>query len=152
METLTSRQTVVILNDLVQINNDRIEGYEKALKELKPEDADLKPLFLNNIDQSRKIRQVLGNELQVLGGDIDMSTKLNGSIYRSWSEVRAIFTGHSRHTILSNCEHGEDAAQKAYEAAMESEQLPGYLQAAVLKEKEQLKKVHDEIKALRDRR
>ena len=31
----TSQETIEILNDLVQINNDRIVGYEKALKELK---------------------------------------------------------------------------------------------------------------------
>jgi uncharacterized protein (TIGR02284 family) len=151
METITSKETAGVLNDLVNINNDRIAGYEKALKELTPEDADLKPLFLNNIDQSRKFRQVLGNELQILGGAIDTDASQYGSIYKAWMEVKAVFSGHNRHTILSNCEYGEDAAQKAYETAMKSEYIPAYLQDTVLKEKEQLKKVHDEIKALRDR-
>jgi len=151
METLTAKETVEILNDLVRINNDRIEGYEKALKELKAEDADLKPLFLNNIDQSRKIREVLGNELQVLGGTIDTSSSNAGSIYRAWLEVKAVFTGHDRHSVLESCEYGEDAAQKAYQSAMDSEHLPAYLQDTVFKEKAQLKKSHDEIKALRDR-
>jgi uncharacterized protein (TIGR02284 family) len=150
METITSKQTVEILNDLVRINNDRIEGYEKALKELRPQDEDLKPLFLNNIDQSRKIKQTLGNELQTLGGDIDSSTTSSGSIYRVWTDVKAVFAGHDRHSVLSNCEYGEDAAQNAYESALKSEQLPAYLVQIVLEEREKLKAVHNEIKTLRD--
>ena len=37
-----SKEIVEVLNDLVLINNDRIEGYERAVKELKEEDHDLK--------------------------------------------------------------------------------------------------------------
>ena len=33
-----TQATIEILNDLIQINNDRIAGYELALKELKEED------------------------------------------------------------------------------------------------------------------
>lgn len=150
METITSKETVEILNDLVKINNDRIEGYEKALKELKPEDADLKPLFLNNIDQSRKIKQILGNEVQVLGGDIESSSTNTGAIYHAWMDLKAVFTGHDRHSVLAACEYGEDAAQKAYQTALDSNHLPAYLQDTVQKEKEQLKAVHNEIKAFRD--
>ena len=38
METITSKQTAEVLEDLIKINNDRIEGYEKAAKDLKPEE------------------------------------------------------------------------------------------------------------------
>ena len=52
----TSQETVEILNDLIEINNDRIVGYEKAIKELKQdEDTDLRGLFLSMIDESRRI-------------------------------------------------------------------------------------------------
>ena len=34
---ITSKETIEILNDLIQINNDRITGYELALTELKEE-------------------------------------------------------------------------------------------------------------------
>ncbi len=35
METLTSKDTASVVDDLIKINNDRIEGYEKALKDIK---------------------------------------------------------------------------------------------------------------------
>jgi uncharacterized protein (TIGR02284 family) len=151
MEAITSKETVEVLNDLVKINNDRIEGYEKALKELKDEDADLKPLFLKFIDQSRQIRMVLGTELQALGGDMEKGTTGSGSLYRTWMEVKATFTGHTRHAVLAACEYGEDAAQKAYETALNTEHVPAHLVDTLTDEKQRLREAHDEVKRLRDK-
>ncbi|HTR31804.1 MAG TPA: PA2169 family four-helix-bundle protein [Puia sp.] len=150
MEAITAKETAGVLEDLIKINNDRIEGYEKALKDLKPEDSDLRMIFLKAIDQSRAIRVRLGTELQTLGSDIPVGTSGSGAIHRAWLELKATFSGHNRHAILASCEFGEDAAQKAYETALSSEHLPEYLADVVLEEKEELKVVHDEIKALRD--
>lgn len=150
METITSKETASVLEDLIKINNDRIAGYEKALKDVKPEDADLRILFLKAIDQSRAIRMTLGTELQTLKADIPTGTSGSGSIHRAWLDLKATFTGHNRHAVLSSCEFGEDATQKAYESALSSEHLPEYLASIVLSEKEELKAFHDEIKALRD--
>jgi uncharacterized protein (TIGR02284 family) len=151
METLTSKEAAGVLNDLIKINNDRIDGYEKALKDLKAEDNDLQLVFLKAIDQSRKIRMVLGREIQTLGEDIPAGTSGSGTIHRAWMELKVSFSGHSRHAILASCEYGEDAVQKAYESALNSEHLPEYLSRIVLEEKEELKEVHDQIRILRDR-
>ncbi|HEV9035732.1 MAG TPA: PA2169 family four-helix-bundle protein [Puia sp.] len=150
MEALASKETAGVLEDLIRINNDRIEGYEKALKDLKPEDSDLQLVFLKAIDQSRAIRMRLGTELQTLKTDVPTGTSGSGSIHRAWLDLKATFTGHNRHAILASCEFGEDAAQKAYESALSGEHLPEYLSTLVLQEKEELKMVHDEIRALRD--
>ena len=151
METLTSKEAAAVLDDLIKINNDRIEGYEKALKDLKPEDNDLQLVFLKAIDQSRKVRMVLGKEIQTLGEDMPTGTSGSGAIHRAWLELKATFSGHGRHAILASCEYGEDAAQKAYETALKSEHLPEYLSRIVLEEKAELKEIHDHIKSLRDR-
>ena len=150
MEVITSKATVSALNDLVKINNDRIEGYEKALKDLKPEDADLKPLFLSFIDQSRKIKMALGTELQALGGDMEKGTSGGGSLYRAWMDLKATFTGHDRHSVLVACEYGEDAAQKAYDTALNTKHIPAHLVDTLLDEKVDLRTAHNQIKALRD--
>ncbi len=145
----TSEETIEILNDLVLINNDRITGYERARQELKGEDADLKLLFLKFIDQSRGHRNQLGAEIQALGGSIDSGTSISGKIYRTWMDVKAVFSGHDRHTVLSNCEFGEDAAQKAYKEALK-ESLPAYLANIISEQQTSLRTSHDEIKSLRD--
>lgn len=143
----SNTDTIEILNDLVEINNDRIVGYEKAIKELKEEDEDLKILFLNMIDESRQARLDLGNEVQVLGGVMEGGTTNSGKIYRVWMDVRALFSGHDRHSVLANCHKGEDAAQVAYKTALESDSLPEHLREMIGEQQQILKASHDEIKA-----
>ena len=145
-----NKKVVEVLNDLIQINNDRITGYERAIKELKDESADLKTLFEGYIDQSRNIRNELGTEVQTLKGEMDDGTTGSGKIYRAWMDVKAVFTGHDRHTVLENCEFGEDAAQKAYKSALETDDLPAYLVELISKQQIELRAAHDEVKALRD--
>ncbi len=147
---ITTDNTVEILNDLVAINNDRIVGYERALKELDGSNADLKQLFLSMIDESRHIKMDLGSEVQVEGGTIESGTTASGKIYRAWMDVKAAFTGHDRKAILANCEYGEDAAQKAYKAALQEDDLPHHVRAMLVEQQETLKTSHDEIKQLRD--
>ncbi|GEO07762.1 PA2169 family four-helix-bundle protein [Segetibacter aerophilus] len=147
-----TQTTIGILNDLIEINNDRIIGYEKAIQELKDGDDELKVLFATMIDESRQVRMALGTEVQALGGEMESgtSTTNSGKIYKAWMDVKAVFSGHDRKTVLNNCEFGEDAAQKAYDAALLSEDLPAYLREMVSKQKHILKRSHDEIKSLRD--
>lgn len=149
METPNAK-IVETLNDLVAINNDRIVGYERALNELKDEDADLRPLFLSMIDESREAKIELGREIEVYKGEIDTDTTTKGKIYRAWMDVKAVFGGHDRHTVLANCEYGEDAAQKAYQEALDDKSLPGYLLDMVYDQQQMLRASHNEIKAFRD--
>ncbi|MES2850051.1 MAG: PA2169 family four-helix-bundle protein [Bacteroidota bacterium] len=153
MQTATT-STKNILNDLVLINNDRIAGYEKALEELKSgtdtENLDLHVLFQTLIDQSRDFRNQLGTEVQALGEDMAEGTMTSGKLYRAWMDVKALFTGKDRHAILASCEGGEDAAQKAYDNALENEELPEFLREIISDQKAMLLEAHDEIKSLRD--
>mgnify|MGYP001553264984 CR=1 FL=1 len=152
----TTEETISTLNDLVLINNDRIAGYEKALEELKTRedngaaDADLIALFESFITDSREFRNELGREVQVAGGEMETGTMASGKIYRAWMDIKALFAGKDRHTILSSCETGEDAAQRAYQTALGEEDITAHSRDMISSQKEQLKKAHDKVKALRD--
>ena len=145
-----NKEIIEVLNDLVQINNDRINGYEKAIKETSQADADLKPLFASMISESHKIKIALATEVQVIGGDVADGTTNSGKIYRAWMDVKAMFTGHDRHAVLENCEAGEDAAQRAYKTALSHKDLPAYLRDILSEQQQTLRNSHDEIRALRD--
>ena len=140
-----------LLNDLIRINNDRIVGYERALDELKPEDADLKTLFQRYITTSREYVQELTQEVRRLGADPADGTTNSGKIYRVWMDLKTAVTGKDRKTILDNCEFGEDAAQKSYDMALNSdEDLEPSLRDLIVRQKATLKTGHDEVKRLRD--
>lgn len=149
MET-TTEITTEILNDLIAINNDRILGYEKATEELKDEDADLQALFTDMIAESHQCKMELATEVAASGVDIEEGSTASGKIYRAWMDVKAVFSGHDRKTILENCETGEDAAQKAYTSALRETELPAYIRTMISLQKEDLKLSHDKIKYLRD--
>lgn len=141
-----------ILNDLIQINNDRVAGYEKALSELSDQDNDLRSLFSEMIRQSKQHKATLTQEVQVLGSSAETSsTTTSGKIYRAWMDVKAVFTGNDRETVLNNCETGEDAAQKAYKTALETEGLSVHLSNIISEQKADLFTSHNKIKELRDR-
>jgi uncharacterized protein (TIGR02284 family) len=145
-----SREVVEVLNDLVMINNDRINGYQHAIKELKSGDAELKSLFDRMIVESQQIKSDLTHEIQVLHGDVESGTTEMGKIYRVWMDVKAVFTGENQHTILSNCEAGEDAAQKAYTKALETDRLPIFIRDLLKTQQTTLRDSHDEIRDLRN--
>lgn len=147
---METKEQTVVLNDLILINNDRIEGYQKAKNELRDEDADLKSLFTNMIAESHNYKMALASEVASSGEDIEEGTTNSGKIYRAWMDVKAVFTGHDRKAVLSNCEFGDDAAQKAYEAALKDEDLPSHIRSLLTQQKDALKVSHNKIKALRD--
>ncbi|RYE20541.1 MAG: PA2169 family four-helix-bundle protein [Sphingobacteriaceae bacterium] len=122
-----NEETVETLNDLIEINNDRIEGYDRAIKESTEENADLIDLFKSLIDESHSCKMALSTEVLVMKGETAEGTTVRGKIYRAWMDVRATFTGHDRYSILANCERGEDAAQSAYKNALAEEDVPKYI-------------------------
>jgi uncharacterized protein (TIGR02284 family) len=66
-------------------------------------------------------------------------------------DVKATFSGHNRQTVLENCEFGEDAAQKAYEAALKSDaEISADIRQLITNQKSSLKTSHDVIKKYRD--
>jgi len=153
---MENKAIIEALNDLVQINNDRIKGFENAIKELSEQTeglndrTDLVAVFNNKILESQQLKSNLAQEIQVLGGDAETDTTVSGAIHRTWLEVKAAFTGHSEKSILEECEFGEDAIKKAYQTAIDDENMPAYVRDILNDQKAIIDQSHDEIKALRD--
>jgi uncharacterized protein (TIGR02284 family) len=153
MENINKNNEDVIetLNDLVQINNDRIVGYEKALEDTKG-DSHYNTLFNQMISQSRGYKQKLVQQVRTIGGDADWNETTNsGKVHRVWMDLKAAFTSKSDKSALDSCEFGEDAAQKAYEAALTSDTpMPADVRALLVSQKSELRVSHDLIKKERD--
>lgn len=144
----TSEQTGV-LNDLIEINNDRVAGFEKAIADIKEENVDLKEVFQRYAEQRRRnseeLAAIVGN-----ADEVETGTSASGTLHRAWIDVKSLFGGSDRAGILSEAERGEDAIKKAYQDALASEDLPADALQAVQSQASQINAAHDEIKALRD--
>ena len=152
MQTENRDELVQVLNDLVRINNDRIEGYERAIEESRDGDTDLVSVFSRMIDESRQYKGELIDSIQTLGGDATYEETTNsGKLYRFWMKIKESVTGKDRGSVLDDCEFGEDAAQKAYQEALESDAtMAADFRKLIVNQKTSLKNSHDTIKRLRD--
>ena len=141
-----------VLHDLIQINNDRIQGYEKAAGEIKdPADAEIKSIFYQMAEESRHYKDNLNESLVRLGGKREENSTASGKIYRAWMDVKATFSGDNTFAALQSCEFGEDAALKAYrEALVKKSELPGGVRSVIETQYELLKVSHNRIRRYRD--
>ncbi|WP_462265206.1 PA2169 family four-helix-bundle protein [Mucilaginibacter sp.] len=142
--------TVEVLNDLVNINNDRINGYEKATKKIGDGHEDLKAIFTRIIGESHHNKMALGTEIQTFRKDIEDTNTTSGDLHRTWLSVKAFFTSDNEKSVLEECETGEDAIKKAYTTAIEDEELPAYVKDILSEQQQKILASHNEIKALRD--
>jgi uncharacterized protein (TIGR02284 family) len=144
-----NQKTIDVLNELVEINNDRVAGYEQAAKEIQEED--LKTVFNKLADDSRKCQDELTSQVQKLGGTPKKGTSTSGKVYRVWMDVRSALTNKDRHAVLSSCETGEDVAVKAYEEALDkTKEISSEGAQIIQKQAGIIRSGHDRVKALRD--
>jgi uncharacterized protein (TIGR02284 family) len=143
-------ETIDVLNRLIQINNDRIEGYQTAAEET--EEADLQAFFEEMEKTSHHCKNELSAVVVKLGGTPTESTKLSGKFFRVWMDVKAAINGKDRKVILNSCEYGEDQARDTYEDALdeESENLNPEQMAMISIQYQLLKADHDRVKSMRD--
>ena len=142
------------LNDLIRINNDRVEGYSKAIAQA--DDQDLQSLFSQFVQQSRQFANELRGLVNSRYGSEDNDkrvtdeTTASGKIYRAWMDVKDKFSGGTRKSVLASCEFGEDAAQRAYNSALEDDDLSPDVRSVVERQKSELLNAHNQVKAMRD--
>ena len=147
---MENEKTIEVLNTLITINNDRIEGYETAAKET--EEQDLKTLFARFAATSLKCITELKIEVTKLGGTPAEGTMVSGKFFRVWMDIKAALTGKDRKTILNSCEYGEDMAKGTYEKVLknDTENLSTEQQAMIKAQHILLVADHDQVKSMRD--
>jgi uncharacterized protein (TIGR02284 family) len=146
---MKTEETIDVLNSLIEINNDRIYGYETASKEV--EETDLKMLFSQATETSIKCKAQLVAEVISVGGKQTESTTTSGKFYRLWMDIKASVSGKSRKVILDSCVFGEDVAIETYEEALSKEEYLTSDQHMMMSEQLLLIKAdHDKVKKIRD--
>jgi len=147
---MNNEKSADVLNTLIEINNERIEGYKNASYET--HDSDLQNLFSDLIETSEKCRAQLTEEVQRLGGTPAEGTKISGKFFRAWMDVKAALNANDLQAILNACEFGEDVAVDTYKRAAEIKGWDlGIEQRSLIADQYDLLKAdHDKIKSLRD--
>ncbi|SOD12642.1 ferritin-like domain-containing protein [Pedobacter xixiisoli] len=141
-----------LLNELIELNNDRAAGFHKAIKNIDDEmdNGDLKVLFEEFALQSDKFAEELTLIVAANEGEPETGNSVTGSLHRAWIDVKSLFGGTDRESILSEAERGEDIIKNAYHSVIQQNRLSGIAHDTVSAQSVQLDKSHDKIKELRN--
>lgn len=143
-----TKNSVSILNELIQVTKDSEEGFRTAANNVK--DDYLKKIFMAKADSCKSAISDLQDKVVEMNGDPEESGSLLGAIHRGWVSIKGALTGKDDHAILVECERGEDVIKATYSKALEND-LSMDIRSLIEKQYEGVKKDHDLIRDLRDR-
>jgi uncharacterized protein (TIGR02284 family) len=135
------------LNHLISIAKDGVKGMSSAAENAKS------PALKSTLGRLSGEREHVATQLQglvrSLGGEPDDSGTTLGTAHRVFMNIKDAITGYDDAKLLEECERGEDYAIQHFRAAIR-EELPSGVGPRVEACLHQVKKSHDEIKALRN--
>lgn len=133
-----------LIKTVIQVLNDGERGFSDIGEHL--ESPELKTFFL----QESRTRGQYARELQAAAGiGEDVGGTASGSIHRVWGDLKANLGGGD-HTLLETAEQGEDAAKRAYKAALEDTNIDSNVRSVLLQQQPHIQASHDKVKAYRD--
>ena len=148
---MTNKKTTQTLNRLIEVNNDRIEGYESA--SVKTQEDDLKNIFFQFIQTSKKCNVELISEVLQLGGKPEKGCKIIDKFFKIWSRLKSELICKNRRAVLTLCKYIEDKSTDIYDHVLRNnlDDLNGDQQKLVWTQRILLKKDYYAISALRDK-
>lgn len=151
MENL-HQETADFLNELIEINNDRIEGYGKAISLISTEgNYSLQDIFEKYRDQSIQFKNEL-TPLVLREGELPTEeTRTSGKLFRAWMEIKSAVAPYTVKAILESCERGEDEFKKVYNDAIDKHDIiPSSILTVVQSQARLQLEAHNHIKNLRN--
>lgn len=120
---MTTQYDVLVagLNQLIEINYSRIDGYKKASEDI--DGGDLKGLFQGMVNESEGFADALAEHVEKFHGEPTTETTFMGKIHQVWIDFKASISSNNRETILSSCEFGDTTAIEAYETALKLDKV-----------------------------
>jgi uncharacterized protein (TIGR02284 family) len=137
-----------IIGNLIETLKDGQEGFKQAAEGVK--DPQLKAVFDEYSRQRGRFAVELRSKAQSADErDSEMSGSAAGALHRGWINLKSALTRGDDHSILAECERGEDSAVEQFRKALNNG-LSAPVQEIVSRQYVQIKEAHDRVKNLRD--
>lgn len=144
-------KTIEILNSLVEVNNDRIQGYETAIQEAI--DSQIKVEFSLFIVTSKRCVMELCDAIKRLGGNpIDLN-KTSGKFFKLWMDLEKTISDNAHKALLDSCVFREDIAIGNYDDWLIDDiknELDERLTMMISTQRTELNRERQKLKSLRE--
>jgi uncharacterized protein (TIGR02284 family) len=145
---MDNSKTVSTLNDLLNITNDRIQGFSKVEDKVWDTYSSLKNDYDQMVRESQTIKSELIGLITERGGNPDDSSTTAGALHRTWIDIKNSFGGDHAESTLENVVFGERAAIDAYQDALDSGNLCPQSTAVVQDQLGKLKSSYGKFESL----
>jgi uncharacterized protein (TIGR02284 family) len=137
---------VTLLDNLIETCKDGQNGYRAAAEQARAQE--LKRFFRYYASQRARFAAELQEEVHRHGAMPPRRGTVAGALHRGWFHLKSAVLGAEEDVLLAECERGEEAALRNYEAASH-EVLPTELQTLLANQYKAIKRARD---CLRGRR
>lgn len=145
-KTQLSNATIKNVQDLVEINIDSAQGFEKASELV---EGPFSPLLKQFANQRRGFAGELASLLEKNGLSARTDGSWEGRIHRWWLDLRNRVASNHLHAVLAEAKRGEDTVRSAYEDTLRDQ--PASAVSDVLHHQlAEIKAAQDRIRDLRD--
>ncbi|ATN05650.1 hypothetical protein CRN76_09670 [Chryseobacterium indologenes] len=148
---MDNQKNISVLNDLLHIMNDRIEGFSKVEGKIWEMYPDIKDDYDRMISQSKIMKNELINLIIEKKGSPEDSPSISGTVHRTWIDIKNSFTlGNLENSTLENVVFGEKAAIEAFQNAIDSGNLSEKDISIASEQLHQLKQSYDQFKKIEE--
>jgi uncharacterized protein (TIGR02284 family) len=147
----STQNDISVVKDLVTTLEDGREGFATVAESLDESGhshlaSRMRDFAAERGRMSAELRQYAGK----LGEEIEPNGSAVGALHRGWISVKDALTGDDAHAVLAAAEEGEDHAVKAYEEALEENEISPALRELVTSQAAIVRNAHDTVRDLRD--
>jgi uncharacterized protein (TIGR02284 family) len=140
-------EVIDTLNTLIETSRDAENGFHAAAEVV--DDPSLRRLFAAYSRQRGEFAHELEAHVRRLGGTPQQSGSVAGTLHRAVLNIRAAVSGPDERAVIAEAERGEDAALRAYEAALRRSALPADLRAVIVRQAGRVKEAQDRLRDLK---
>lgn len=132
-----------LVKTVIEVLHDGQTGYVDIGEHI--QNPEMKAFFMSE----SKTRGSFASELAIAAGLTNVGGTAVAAVHRTWGDLKAKLGGGD-HTLLETAEQGEDAAKKAYQAALADNTVTGSVRALLQQQQTHILSAHNKVKAFRD--
>jgi uncharacterized protein (TIGR02284 family) len=144
----STQNTASVLESLIETVRDSQELFLSAAEDVK------NPAFKTMFGELAAQRREFAGELQLLvadlGKDTHVTSSVGGAIHRGWMDIKAALASGDEHTVLAECERGEDYAVTEYREALSNADLAPRMREVIDSQFQLIHASHERMRRLRD--
>lgn len=138
-----SETTARAFTDLLELNHTSVKGYQEAAEgvtspELKSQLSQFSQQRAQFVSQLEQQANQLGISAANDNTIESLATDAAAAVHRGWINLKSAITGQDDSAILGECETGDETALKAYDTALQAQDLSPAAKTVIEQQRSQI--------------